>query len=198
MMQWQKEPSKRYVFLKIRLWARNVDLFWVQAKASFSFRTQTQSNHDSSSRASAFPSTHDDLEVEQDVRAMEVEADHLRRNSRAHTTIESPLPSTNPAFQFGSHGEPSNTSRSRGKMRVTDISPPSKNETSHIKRGHRRKSSVNGRGKRVSSSFEATGILCEFTLYSTKISPKRFYVNRSTTQFCIRWQFLQAHRCRPP
>lgn len=126
---------------------------------------------------------------------MEDEADHLRRNSRAHTTIESPLLSTNPAFQFGSHGESSNTSRSRGKMKITDISTPlPENETPQIKRNkqlregamaaiggrartpevngndtrHRRKSSVNGRGKRISSSFEATGILRKSKFYSTK------------------------------
>ncbi|KAF8805336.1 hypothetical protein BYT27DRAFT_7258448 [Phlegmacium glaucopus] len=134
-----------------------------------------------------FSSINDDSEVEQDVRAMEDESDHLRRNSRAHTTIESPLLSRNPALQFGSNGESSNTSRSRGKTKITDISTPlPENETPQIKRNkqlregamaaigsgraqtpevngndtrHRRKSSVNGRGKRISSSFEATGIL---------------------------------------
>lgn len=111
---------------------------------------------------------------------MEDEADHLRRNSRAHTTIETSLLSTNPALQFSSHG----------KMKVTDISTPlPENETPQIKRNkqlrqdmmnaigngraqtrevsgndtrHRRKSSVSSRGKRISSSFEATGVLCEF------------------------------------
>jgi len=34
--------------------------------------------------------------------------------------------------------------------------------TTPSRTGHRRKSSVSGRGKRVSSSFEATGIISEF------------------------------------
>ena len=125
----------------------------------------------------ASTSAQDDLEVDQDVRAIEDEIDHLRRNSRAHTNT---LLATN---QFGSNGEPSNTSKSRGKMKITDISAPlAENETPQLKRNkemrqaamdaivnerndtrHRRKSSVNGRGKRISSSFEVSGILREST-----------------------------------
>lgn len=112
---------------------------------------------------------------------MEDETDHLRRNSRAHTTVESPLLSTNPAFQFGSQGESSNTNRARGKMKIADMSIPlPENETPQLKRNkHLRKSSV-GRGKRISSSFEATGVLCEFTSHSTKVTLNCFFVNRST------------------
>lgn len=114
--------------------------------------------------------TNDDSQVEQDVRAMEDETAHLRRNSRAHTTIESPLLSTNPALQFGSCGESSNTSRSREKMRVTDMSTPlPENETPKLKRNKELRKSSSGRGKRISSSFEATGILCVFTFRSTEV-----------------------------
>jgi kinetochore protein Mis13/DSN1 len=104
---------------------------------------------------------------------MEVETDHLRRNSRAH--VESPLISTNPAFQFESQGESSNTSRSRGKMRMADISTPlPENETPQLKRNKHLRNNSNGRGKRISSSFEATGVLCEFTSYSMQISAETF------------------------
>ena len=47
-----------------------------------------------------------------------------------------------------------------------------------------RKSS-SGRGKRISSSFEATGVLCGFPFYST-VMLNHLFVNRSTTQLCIR------------
>ena len=173
---------------------------------SSSFRPQTlfQSNRGSNSRPVAFSSTNDDLQVEQDVRAMEDEAGHLRRNSRVHNTIESSLLSTNPTIQLVSLDEPSDTSRSRGKMKITDISTPlPENETPQIKRNkelrqaamaaivdngndtrHRRKSSVTSRGKRISNSFEATGVLCEFTFHSMKEGLKHSSAYRSTTQLC--------------
>ena len=150
-----------------------------------SFRPQILfPNHGSNSRSIA---TNDDSEVEQDVRAMEDETAHLRRNSRAHTTIESSLLSTNPALQFGSCGESSNTSRSREKMRITDMSTPlPEDETPKLKRNKELRKSSSGRGKRISSSFEATGVLCEFTFHSTEVVLNHFSVNRSTTQLCIR------------
>jgi kinetochore protein Mis13/DSN1 len=98
---------------------------------------------------------------------MEDETDHLRRNSRAHTTVESSLLSTNPAFQFGSQGESSNTNRSREKMRIVDMTMPLSgidSETPQHKRNKHFRKSSNGRGKRISSSFEATGVLCEFCI----------------------------------
>ncbi|KAF8150159.1 Mis12-Mtw1 protein family-domain-containing protein [Crassisporium funariophilum] len=142
----------------------------------------------------AFSTVHEDFEVENDVRAMEDEADHLRRNSRVHTTIDVSLLSANPAFQ----PEPSRTKR---KSKITDISTPlPDDETSKIERnkqlrsgamaaikngrttsetngrnpaqGHRRKSSVGGRGKRISNSFEATGII---TQPHNSVSDNSFY-----------------------
>ena len=115
-----------------------------------------------------FTYTNNDSEAEQDVRAMEDEADHLRRNSRAHTTMVG--------------------------MGMTDVSIPlPENETPQLKRNkelrqgamaaivngqndtrHHRKSSVNVRGKRISSSFEATGVLCEFTFIFGECSVKTF------------------------
>ena len=116
-----------------------------RTKKVSSFRPQILfPNHGSNSRSIT---TIDDSEVEHDVRAMEDETDHLRRNSRAHTTIESSLLSTNPALQFGSNATPK--VKQNKELRKSFNGP--------------RKSS-SGRGKRISSSFEATGVLCEFSI----------------------------------
>ena len=133
-----------------------------------SFRPQILfPNRDSNSRPIA---PIDDSEVEHDVRAMEDETDHLRRNSRVHTNVESSLHSTNPALQFGSNATP--------KLKRNKELRKSYN-------GLRKSSS--GRGKRISSSFEATGVLCEFIIHLTDVVLKHdVFVNRSTTQLCIR------------
>ena len=125
-----------------------------------SFRPQIYiPNHGSNSRPIT---TFDDSEVEHDVRAMEDETDHLRRNSRAHTTIESSLLSTNPALQFGSNATPK---LKRNKELRKSFNVPRK--------------SSSGRGKRISSSFQATGVLCEFYISFNGSHAEIF--NRSTT-----------------
>ena len=101
--------------------------------------------------------TIDDSEVEHDIRAMEDETDHLRRNSRAHTTVESSLLPTNPALQFGSNATPK---LKRNKELRKSFNGPRK--------------SSSGRGKRISSSFEATGVLCEFTFQFNGTSVETF------------------------
>ncbi|KAF8910480.1 Mis12-Mtw1 protein family-domain-containing protein [Gymnopilus junonius] len=134
---------------------------------------------------------YDDSEVEKDVRAMEDEADHLRRHSRAHTTIDSSL------LVRPDSGD---TSRSKGKTRIVDtIVPVPDSETPQLERnkqmrsgamaaiqngrgrtleqdgnhtGHRRKSSVGGRGKRISTSFEMTGVI---TQPHNTVSESSFY-----------------------
>ena len=109
--------------------------------------------------------TINDSEVKHDVRGMEDETDHLRRNSRAHTTS---LHSINPALQFDSNATP----------KVKRDKEPWKSSN-----GLRKSSS--GRGKRISSSFEATGVLCEFMFHLTDVVLKLLFVNRSTSQLCI-------------
>ncbi|KAF8896025.1 hypothetical protein BD779DRAFT_1667899 [Infundibulicybe gibba] len=127
---------------------------------------------------------HEDLEVEQEVQAMEDEVDHIRRNSRAPTTFDSS------DFQFPPRTEPSQ----KGKARFRDTSQPiPMTESPQIERnkllregsmnlikngqppasertgrdrtrehGHqRRKSSISSRGKRISSSFENTGVITQ-------------------------------------
>jgi hypothetical protein len=48
------------------------------------------------------------------------------------------------------------------------------------------KKSSNGRETPIRSSFETTSLLCEFTFHSTEVALQHFFVNRSTTQLCIR------------
>lgn len=133
------------------------------------------------------PSTQEDLDIEEDVRAMEDEADHLRRNSRAHTTIDSSVRlSTNPAFQFPPR--PPDPDTPKGRSKTTDISMPlPSDDTPRIERNKRlregamaaitdgwspaasngreggrgRKSSISSRGKRISTSFETTGVITQ-------------------------------------
>ncbi|KAF9459958.1 Mis12-Mtw1 protein family-domain-containing protein [Collybia nuda] len=141
--------------------------------------------------------SHDDSEIEQDVRAMEDEADHLRRNSRAHTTINPTLiPSISPEFHFPARPPDPGSPRKR-KTKITDTSVPlPQEETPQIERnkllrggamaaigngwpdnsggggGHRRKSSINSRGKRISNTFETTGII---THPHNSVSDSSFY-----------------------
>ncbi|PPQ83326.1 hypothetical protein CVT25_003965 [Psilocybe cyanescens] len=79
---------------------------------------------------------YEDAEVDLDVKAMEDEADQLRRQSRAHSTIDSSL------------------------LVITNDRSQTQ-ETSRRATGHRRKSSVGGRGKRTSSSYQATGVITQ-------------------------------------
>ncbi|RDB30918.1 Kinetochore protein mis13 [Hypsizygus marmoreus] len=126
-----------------------------------------------------------DLQLEKDVRAMDDETDRLRRTSRAHTTIDnvasSSSSSLNPSFQFPVNG------KSRVTITDTSVLLPA-DETPQIQRNkrlregamaaigngradsspasgseggrHRRKSSI-GRGKRISTSFETTGVITQ-------------------------------------
>ena len=149
-----------------------------------------------------------DPQIENDVRAMEDEADSLRRNSRAPTSLDyssghvngltftASKASINPAFQFPA-AQPTNGKRTgkakaiHGSETIVDMSvplpaddtpqivrnkrlranamaqfdsaaanPPVVDSTSGERSKHRRRSSV-GRGKRISSSFASTGVICE-------------------------------------
>ncbi|KAF9533998.1 Mis12-Mtw1 protein family-domain-containing protein [Crepidotus variabilis] len=139
-----------------------------------------------------------DPEVEQDVRAMDDEADRLRRLSRAHTTIDQTFLQSQTNVQFPTRSEPPPSAR-KGKNKILDTSAPMPDhDTPKIERnkqlradamsayensrgrtqepgpsqGHRRKSSVSGRGKRMSTSFEATGII---TQPHNSVSESSFY-----------------------
>ena len=143
-----KKTKKAVSFSKIRVRARD---FYLRQKVS-SFRPQILfPNRGSNSRPIA---TIDDSEVEHDVRVMEDETDHLRRNSRAHITS---LHSTNPALQFDSNA-----------------TPKIKRDKELRKSSNGLRKSSSGRGKRISSSFEATGVLCEFMFHFNGSSAETF------------------------
>ena len=152
-----------------------------------------------------------DVEVEKDVRAMDDEADKLRRLSRARTIIDPSLLASQANVQFQSRPETAGSSSRKGKSKVVDMTVPLPDEeTPIIQRNkqmragamagitngrsrevsetprttpsrHRRKGSVSGRGKRVSSSFEVTGniskyFIAEFWFWS------HLFLDSSTTQ----------------
>ena len=135
----------------------------------------------------AYSGEYNDSDVEKDVRAMEDEADNLRRKSRANMTISAALVAGDANIQFAPRAEDTtNTSRSKGKAKATDMTPAmvarenmqlernkqfrqgsvdigvngrGRTMDTTASRGHRRKSSVGGRGKRTSTVFETTGVI---------------------------------------
>ncbi|CDO71813.1 hypothetical protein BN946_scf184939.g37 [Trametes cinnabarina] len=107
-------------------------------------------------------STRAEPEVEEDVRQMQSESDTLRRRSQAAEQVASGAAAG--GFQF-----PPRTSRPPGSTSRHDIDtimPIAQQETPQIEKnkimrgdtGHRRRSSVS-RGKRISSSYETTGVI---------------------------------------
>jgi len=103
-----------------------------KADAQIQPRPRTESKSATRDRV-AYSTAYDDLEVEKDVGAMEGEADHLRRNSRAHATIDSSLLARESGAQFLTRPEPSNTSRSKGlsmhQLRCRRVRPRRSNAT---------------------------------------------------------------------
>ncbi|OCH85569.1 hypothetical protein OBBRIDRAFT_739709 [Obba rivulosa] len=128
---------------------------------------------------SLYASTRADPEVDEDVRQMQSETDTLRRKSQAaqnavgnlNSEIQFPPPKSLPHRQ--PHPPPSN-------HRLHDASHPLPlQETPQIERNkimregnqHRRRSSLS-RGKRISSSYEATGVIAQ---PHTSVSDTSFY-----------------------
>ena len=104
-------------------------------------------------------------EVDEDVRQMQSETDTLRRRSQA--AAEQAAGSLGADVQFPPRTPRPPNSSSRRNVDTTE--PIAQRETPQIEKnkmmrgetGHRRRSSVS-RGKRVSSSYEATGVICEW------------------------------------
>ena len=127
------------------------------------------------------------------------EADQLRRKSRAS---EDTAGFANPPFPLQA------ASAKRGTTPgYTDITQPvDVHETPKQNRNKslRENGSVNGRrsssgsrGKRISTSYENSGIIG--ALYSPPGSPIKYtelYAHSSTSQFCVRFHPLQTHRSR--
>lgn len=108
------------------------------------------------------PSTRGEPEVDEDVRQMQSETDTLRRKSQAAEQSMGTLsiPKT-PNRQQAPYSE---------RRIREEVQPVPEQETPQIERNrfmreggsnHRRKSSLT-RGKRISSSYEATGVICEY------------------------------------
>ncbi|KAJ7116034.1 Mis12-Mtw1 protein family-domain-containing protein [Mycena epipterygia] len=130
--------------------------------------------------------------VEQAVRAMDDEADSLRRASRATATIPSALASS-VAFLPSSPEKPPKPMRAKKKVTVETEEPLRDGTPQGVRNkilrgdamaaiardadpepdtpGHRRRSSLGGRGKRISSSFQ-TG---KFTEPHAKVNEESFY-----------------------
>jgi len=169
-----------------------------------------------------------DVEVEKDVRAMDDEADKLRRLSRARTTIDPSILQSKAKIITSSRFETPQTGRKgkRPNTAVDIVTPLPDHDTPKIQRnkqmrsnvmganangrhqtvpetetptttpgGSRRKSSVSGRGKRVSSSFELSGIISKFSFRYFVLLCSYHGIVSTTTQLCRREFLLQAHRC---
>lgn len=143
----------------------------VQPQASQSTKPAAKKlRADGSSRAvgkakdrDVYATTRADPEVDEDVRQMQSEADTLRRRSQAAEQVAS---AASGAFDFPARTpRPATTSR----RNIDTVMPVAQQETPQIEKnklmrgetGHRRRSSVS-RGKRISSSYEATGVICEW------------------------------------
>ncbi|KAJ7595719.1 Mis12-Mtw1 protein family-domain-containing protein [Mycena floridula] len=123
----------------------------------------------------------DDREIEQDVRAMNSESDSLRskrpavngsspssrlqlpvrpsgtpkRSREKNVDTSQPLPtSETPQIQRNKAMRSGDTSRGASRE-------PDGGEGVESKRGHRRRSSLGGRGKRISDAFEASGVIAQ-------------------------------------
>ncbi|KAI0671351.1 Mis12-Mtw1 protein family-domain-containing protein [Trametes maxima] len=108
-----------------------------------------------------YATTRTDPEVDEDVRQMQSETDTLKRRSQAVGQATGSVPRD---FEF-----PARSSRTPGssyRHDVDTVMPIAQQETPQIEKnkimrgetGHRRRSSVS-RGKRISSSFETTGVI---------------------------------------
>ncbi|KAI0649521.1 Mis12-Mtw1 protein family-domain-containing protein [Trametes meyenii] len=108
-----------------------------------------------------YATTRTDPEVDEDVRQMQSETDTLKRRSQAAEQAAGSAPRD---FEFPAR--PSRTFGSSSRRDVDTVMPIAQQETPQIEKnkimrgetGHRRRSSVS-RGKRISSSFETTGVI---------------------------------------
>ncbi|KAI0324747.1 hypothetical protein GY45DRAFT_1331204 [Cubamyces sp. BRFM 1775] len=108
-----------------------------------------------------YATTRADPEVDEDVRQMQSETDTLRRRSQAAEQVAGAASSN---FQFPPRTPRAPTTSSRRDIET--IMPLAAEETPQIEKnkmmrgetGHRRRSSIS-RGKRISSSYETTGVI---------------------------------------
>lgn len=144
----------------------------------------------------------EDPQVDEDVRQMESEADVLRRKSRA---AESSAGFADPSFKFPTTTNPAESRPARRPNHIDAIQPIALSETPQQQRnkalreqgGSRnqgRKSSLSMRGKRISNSYEATGVISSSDFYLERFFWLTFF--SATTYIGFRFKSLQTHRCR--
>ena len=151
---------------------------------------------------SSSQSIRDEREAEEDVKRMMSEADQLRRKSRAS---EDTAGFANPPFPLQAAG----TKRKTTPGYTDTTQPVNVHETPKQDRNKslRENGSVNGRrsssgsrGKRISTSYETSGIIgTSHFLHSPPRSPiecAELYAHSSTAQFCVRFHPLQTYRSR--
>lgn len=141
----------------------------------------------------------DEGEAEEDVKRMESETDQLRRKSRAS---EDTVGFANPPFPL----QAASTKRRAAPGYSDTTQPVDVHETPKQNRNKslRENGSVNGRrsssgsrGKRISTSYENSGIIGALhSLPGSSVKCAELYARSSTAQFCIRFHPLQTYRSR--
>lgn len=138
-------------------------------------------------------SIRDEKEAEEDVRRMESEADQLRRKSRAaeDTTgfVDPPFP-----LQAASTSRRTTPGYTDTTRTVNIHETPKHNRNKALREVNGRRSSSGSRGKRVSTSYEATGIIGAL-YYPLKMLTRRaeIYLDSQTAQFRAGSHPLQTH-----
>jgi kinetochore protein Mis13/DSN1 len=167
-------------------------------KASSSTKTSRLSHRPPIASTSTAPPANDD-EMDEAVRQMDFEADSLRRQSQSHAKASGK--SVNGQFRF-----PESPPRDGWE-------PVKERETPQIEKNKmlrwegvgsgrspggvgRRKSSMGGRGKRISSSFETTGVISEFVSRSFHLND--FGVPYSIIHHSLLLSSFIASAFRPP
>ena len=151
---------------------------------------------------SSSQSIRDERDAEEDVRRMESEADQLRRKSRAS---EDTVGFVNPPFPLQAAGAKRRTTSgytdSTQPVNVHESPKQTRNKNLRENGGaNGRRSSTGSRGKRISTSYEISGIIgASRSPHSPLRAPvecTELYAYSSTPQLCVRFHSLQTHRPR--
>lgn len=147
-------------------------------------------------------SVRDERETEEDVRRMESEADQLRRKSRAS---EDTVGFANPPFPLQAPGTKRRTTPGYSDTtQLVDVhETPKQNRNRNLRENgsvNGRRSSSGSRGKRISTSYETSGIIG--ASHSPRSPPRsaikyaKLHAHSSTPQFRARSHTLQTYRPR--
>lgn len=148
---------------------------------------------------SSSQSIRDEREAEEDVRRMESEADQLRQKSRAS---EDTVGFANPPFPLQAA-----SAKRRTTPGYTDIEQainihetPKQNRNKNLRENgsvNGRRSSSGSRGKRISTSYETSGIIGSLHSHSrSPIKCTELYAQSPASQLCVGFHPLQTYRSR--